>query len=306
MNRTLERLAGIAIIILTIFLAGCSAQQTRNSSSVVDFLYPKGLDKAVQPSVPVLSLPLKVGIAFVPEKLSVRNGVNLWSGLKIGEHPNRSKHFLSQGGLSEHRKTIILERVADHFRQLKFVTEIEVIPSAYLTEEGGFRNLDQISTMYGVDVMALVSYDQVQFTDSGALSLSYWTLVGAYVISGEKNDTSTMLDTSVFDIKSRKMLFRAPGTSVVKGNSTPVNLTEELRKDSAEGYQSAADEMVVNLGHQLARFQQKVKDKPELVQIKYREGYGGGTVGYLEIFLFIFLALYGLAYRRINSHVNAS
>ncbi len=48
--------------------------------------------------------------------------------------------------------------------------------------------------MYDIDVIALVSYDQVQFTDGSFLSLTYWTIVGAYVVAGEKNDTSTMLD----------------------------------------------------------------------------------------------------------------
>jgi rhombotail lipoprotein len=302
MNRQLKRLAAIAMVIITIYLTGCSGQQIRNSSSVVDYLYPNGLDNAVQPNVPVLTLPLKVGIAFVPKKLSGRAGRNFWSDMTVSGPRNRSNHFLSQGGLSEYKKTVILESVADHFRQLEFVSEIEVIPSPYLTEEGGFRNLDQISTMYGVDVMALVSYDQVQFTDAGWLSLSYWTLVGAYVVSGEKNDTSTMLDTSVFDIKSRKMLFRAPGTSVIKGQSTPVNLTEELRADSAKGYQEAADDMVVNLGHQLTRFQQKVKDRPELAQVQYRPGYGGGTFSYFEMVL-VFLLMVGLVHRRMTTEV---
>ncbi|GAA3934130.1 rhombotarget lipoprotein [Litoribacillus peritrichatus] len=290
MNIKWGRLASMVIILVTVYLTGCSAQQTRNSSSVVDYLYPKGLNEAIQPSVPILTLPLKVGIAFVPEKISVRTGQNFWSGMSFGGHRNRSEHFLARGGLSEARKADILENVADHFRSLEFVREIEVIPSAYLSKEGGFTNLDQISTMYGVDVMALVSYDQIQFTDNGLLSLSYWTLVGAYVVSGEKNDTSTMLDTSVFDIKSRKMLFRAPGTSTIKGNSTPVNLTEELRLDSAKGYHEASDEMVVNLGHQLSRFQEKVKDNPKLAEVRYHPGYKGGAFGVVEVLIFMLLS----------------
>ena len=60
--------------------------------------------------------------------------------------------------------------------------------------------------MFGIDVIALVSYDIVQFTGEGLSSISYWTLVGAYAVRGEKNDTHTMIDAAVYDIASRKHL----------------------------------------------------------------------------------------------------
>ncbi len=47
-------------------------------------------------------------------------------------------------------------------------------------------------------------YDQVQFTGEGLLSLTYWTIVGAYLVPGEKNETKTMLDAAVFYIASRR------------------------------------------------------------------------------------------------------
>jgi rhombotail lipoprotein len=90
--------------------------------------------------------------------------------------------------------------------------------------------------MYNVDVVALLSYDQAQFTDEGALSLTYLTIVGAYLVPAEKNDTHTMLDAVVYDIRSRKMLFRAPGTSQIKGHATLMNLSEQRRKDSDAGF----------------------------------------------------------------------
>ncbi len=79
--------------------------------------------------------------------------------------------------LTEQEQMGLLNGVADHFKAYDFVKLIEVIPSAYFTAKGGFDNLDQIKTMYGIDVIALVSYDQVQFTDEGVLS-TYWTIVG--------------------------------------------------------------------------------------------------------------------------------
>jgi rhombotail lipoprotein len=232
--------------------------------------------------MPTLNIPIKVGIAFVPEQSSRSRGNNIWSGVVDG------------GSLTEAEKSDLLEKVADNFRQYEFVDEIEVIPSDYLTEGGSFQNLDQIKTMYGTDVIALVSYDQVQFTNEGLLSLSYWTLVGVYVISGEKNDTSTMLDTAVYDIESRKMLFRAPGTSNIKVSSTPINLSEELRVDSITGFKEAAEKMTDNLDLQLTKFREKIKTEPEKAKIVYREGYsGGGAFGLMEgLIVLLFLVIF--------------
>jgi rhombotail lipoprotein len=267
-------------------ITGCAGQQTRATSSVVDYLYPKGMNDVIQPSTPMLNLPLKVGVAFVPEQRTRRIGTS-WSGAGAPM-------------LTEAKKLDLLDDLSDHFRSLEFVDHIEVIPSAYLKEKGGFTNLDQIQTMYGVDVIALVSYDQVQFTDADALSLSYWTIVGAYVVSGEKNDTSTMLDTVVYDIKSRKMLFRAPGVSAVQGTATPVNLSAALREDSLKGFTLAADDMKNNLDLQLKRFKDKVKDNPEQVQVVHREGYAGGVFS-LEMIILSLLAFGSVLVRRRSS-----
>jgi rhombotail lipoprotein len=252
--RILRLALASAALLLT--LAACMAIHERhNSASVVDFLYPDTKDPVVSPGIPVLALPLRVGIAFVP---------NPGGGSPV---------------LTEQRKIDLMQQVADHFKQYQFVKSIEVIPSAYLKPRGGFENLDQVRTMYGVDVIALVSYDQVQFTDQGLLSLTYWTIVGAYVIPGEKNDTQTMLDTVVVDVKSHKMLFRAPGTDHVSGRATLVNASEQLRIDSGTSFDSAAKQMVVNLDQQLALFKDKVKEHPEEYQVIRTSGSGGGVGG---------------------------
>lgn len=269
------------LLILLALISGCAGQQTRTTSSVVDYLYPRESKTIVQPAIPILNIPIKVGIAFVPEQPARSRGINIWSSV------------LGGSALTEVNKTGLLEKVADNFRKHKFVSDIEVIPSAYLTAGGSFSNLEQIRTMYGVDVIALVSYDQVQFTDEGLLSLTYWTLVGAYIVSGEKNDTSTMLDTAVYDIQSKKMLFRAPGTSNIKGISTPINLSEELRADSIRSFQKATDDMITNLDVQLLNFREKIKAKPDQVKVVHREGYSAaGALGIFELVVMIcFLVL---------------
>ncbi len=263
MYRTFSYRTGVMLVavLATILIAGCMHTRERhNSTSVVDFLYPDTKDPvAITPGIPVLSLPIRVGIAFVPAATSGR--------------------YTRAELLTETRKMELMQQVAAHFKKYPYVKDIELIPSAYLRPKGGFTNLDQIRTMHGIDVIALVSYDQVQFTDQGVLSLTYWTIVGAYIIPAEKNDTHTMVDTVVYDIKSRKMLFRAPGTSHIKGRATAVNLSEQLRLDSNESLNQATKEMVTNLDQQLALFRERVKERPEEYKVVRTPGYTGGSTG---------------------------
>ncbi len=259
--------------ICSVLLAGCVSHNERHTAaSVVDFLYPDVKDPVLTPGIPVLKLPLRVGIAFVP-------------GVSYGS------------ALTEQKKMDLMKQVANRFKNYPFIKDIELIPTAYLRNKGGFTNLEQIRTMYGVDVVALISYDQVQFTDQGLLSLTYWTIVGAYVVPGEKNDTQTMLDTVVVDISSKKMLFRAPGVDHVKGNSTPVNLSEQLRTDSEASFTKAGTQMIENLDQQLAAFKDKVKEHPDDYKVvrtaEYQARTGGGSLDSVWIVL---VAVMGIAF----------
>ncbi len=253
------------IIGLGLILSGCGAKSSHYKSSTVEYLYPDK-QEIQKPETPALELPLKVGIAFVPDTSKYGRTVPL----------------------TESDKVKLMKKVSAHFKKYEFVGSIEIIPSNYLHPKGGFTNLDQLSTMYGIDVIALVSYDQHQFTDEGVASLSYWTIIGAYIVPGEKNDTHTMVDVVVYDIKSQKMLFRAPGISHIKGLSTPINISEELREDSVKGFESASEDLIVNLDLQLNLFKEKVKDLPEEYKIIHRPGYTGG--GSIDI---VFLLLFG-------------
>ena len=228
-----------------------------------------------------------MGIAFVPGASSNRSS-NAMPWVEVQSNP-----------LTENHKAQMLNAIAAHFSAQPFVGHIEVIPSAYLTAGGSFANLDQLKAMFNIDVIALVSYDQVQFTDDSKLSLSYWTLVGAYLVAGQKNDTNTLMDTAVYAIDSRKLLFRAPGTSQLKGRSTPVDLQKELRQDSLQGYLQANDDMIKNLEAQLQQFKQQLKQNPDAVQLSYKPGYGGGSSGF-GMMLLLLLCLWFKAMCRIN------
>jgi rhombotail lipoprotein len=242
-------------------LAGCASMfgghgGTRQAGSLVDYLYPEAKDApSLQPQVTRLRLPVRVGVAFVPGA--------------------------GGAGLSEAGRTQLLERVKASFSQYDYIGSIEIIPSSYLRQRGGFNNLDQVARMFNVDVVALLSYDQVKFNDTNHLAVLYWTVVGAYIIKGDKYDIQTMVDAAVFDVKSRKLLFRAPGTSQVKGLATLASYSEKSRAGQADGYNEAVDQMIPQLQAELGRFKERVKSDPGIA-VERSAGYkGGGGVGWL-------------------------
>lgn len=270
-----------------LFAAGChvfdGSTRNRRNSSLVDFLYPRGNhDQPTKPSVPTLSLPLKVGIAWVPET----------SGDK-GQYRTRDPV------LTEARRKELAEAVIPHFAKYPFIKSIEIVPAAYLTPGGGFENLEQLRALLGVDVIALLSFDQLQTSDHTELSVLYWTIVGAYIIPAEANQTHTMVDAAVFDIASRQLLFRAPGTSKSKGIATPVGTDERLRAKSDQGFTMASTNMVANLQTELAAFQQRIKEKPESVHIVRQPGYtGGGAFGWEHVGLLGSVVILGILLQR--------
>jgi rhombotail lipoprotein len=260
------KLIGAGLFIALI--AGCITQSNYSNSSVVEFLYPHQKDVVETAQIPVLTLPLRVGVAFTP-------------GYRQHQSP-----------ITENDKTKLMRDVSEHFKKYDFVKNIEIIPSAYLRPQGSFSNLDQIRKMFNIDVITLLSYDQTRFTDTGKASLAYWTLVGAYLVPGEKNDTHTMIDAAVYDIKSHKMLFRAPGLSMIKSRATPLGLSEQLREDAALGFKQASAELAVNLEEQLSLFRERIKEAPEEIQIAHRKGYSGaGSLDFSILLLILLLVL---------------
>jgi rhombotail lipoprotein len=251
---------------VALFLLGACASwlpqaAARHTGSTVDYLYPDAKEAPQMQAGPTyLRPPVRVGIAFVP-------GGN-WNE-----------------GLPEAEKLKLLDHVKSSFTGLNYIGNIEVIPSQYLLSKGGFTNMEQVARMFNVEVMVLLSYDQVQFNDSNALSLLYWTIVGAYVIHGDQYDIQTMVDASVFDVASHKLLFRAPGISQTKGSATMVAFNEQARQARLDGYNKAVDQLIPNLKVQLDQFREKIKTD-QAYRVENKPGYsGGGSVGMLGLVL---------------------
>lgn len=268
-----RQLLVFGLVAAAAFLSGCMLYpggRNQKSGSVVAFLFPKEKPAVQTPAMPVLELPLRVGIAFVPQ-------------------PENSL----EDNFTEMQKQALLKKTSEQFRSLPFVETIEVIPSMYLRPGGSFDNLDQMKALLGIDVIVLLGYDQMQFTDTNIYSLSYWTIVGAYIFNGNRNDTHTLMEAVVYDISSRSLLFRAPGVDQTKASATLVSVDQELRDDSGKSFERATADLTKNLETSLNEFRKNIKEGKRQVQVTYKPGFsGGGAIDdrTLTIMLFIFLA----------------
>jgi len=254
----------LPLVLVFLLIGGCSSLwsvtgETRGgvSSSLVDYLYPKGeVPPAVQDTVPYLELPLRVGIAFVPSQAG-------------------------RSAISEATKMQLLENVKVEFADRPFIEFIEVIPDTYLSSSNGISGMQQVARLYGVAVMALVSYDQVAVSDDNPTSFLYWTIVGAYTIKATSNEVQTFVDTAVFDVNTARLLFRAPGIDKMSDRSTLVESSEVVRKTRDASFAAAMGAMTKNLAVELDRFRDRVKENPGVAEVKWKPGSGGGSIGWL-------------------------
>ena len=241
-------------------LVGCSAAffgERSTRSSTVDYLYPDGERPVVDPEVtPRLELPLRVGIAFVPTTNHSRRG---------DLQPAEARRFE------------LLEIVKAAFEGVDYVEDIQIIPSSYLGSAGGFQGLEQMGRVYDLDVFALVSWDQVVNTKDTVFSILYWTIVGAHVIPASKNSVHTLLDTAVFDIRTRKLLLRAPGFDHAIRRTTAFASGGDQKWLSDLSFERAVEEMSKNLDTEIGEFGKRVK-QDKSVEIAYSRNYRGSWV----------------------------
>lgn len=266
-------------IACTLLFSGCAAlqpvKQQGVSSSLVDYLYPDGeIPADLVDTKPVLNLPLRIGLAFVPAGAG------------------------SSQEISDKQRNELLEKVRVQFEQYAFIEQIVVIPDNYLSHGRGFTTVEQVARLYGVDIIALVSYDQVVFSRMNAGSLTYLTIIGAYVVPGDEQRVDTFVDTAVFDVRTRKLLFRAPGVDTKKDVSRLFTVESERIRISQESMAAAVTHMSANLDTELHRFKERVKSG-QVAEVRVRSGYSGG--GAADGFLLAPLALLAaLRMRRRN------
>lgn len=265
---------------LALVAAGCISPSVRHHSNALEYLYPDGVVDA-PPGTVDLHLPLRVGIAFAPSK---------------GD------------GLSEASKRELLKRVATAFEEVPDLQNVVILPSSSLTPKGGYDNLKGVADMNGVSLVALASFDQLQFDDQDRWSLLYWTIIGAYWIPADRHETQTLIDVSVFDVASRALLFTGSGSSVIKARSTATDAERVRREQSALGFEKATDDLISSLKVTAEVFREHARagtvrglGTPR-VQVhrvaELSEGRSGtGAFGVFEVSLTLLVVLSGAAVR---------
>jgi rhombotail lipoprotein len=186
-------LSGCAVLGARPWCAPNCPSQHQSSSSLVNFLYPSGKALPAQNAIPELRLPLRVGLAFLPSSTGTTQ-------------------------LDATHKAELLDRIRAHFADRKFVSDIVIVPDYYLAANSGYSGLEAVQRLYSVDVMALVSYDQVTHQDDNQLSLGYLTIVGAFILPGNSHEVATLVDLAVIDPVTRSLVLRAGGIDRQHGN----------------------------------------------------------------------------------------
>jgi len=263
--------AALFFSLLISVLSGCSpfnrAQEVRNASSLVEFLY-HGYEIPEYSAIPRLRTPLRVGLAFLP------NGIGQEEALPAAQ------------------KEELLEQIRKRFLDRKFIGEIVVIPDYYLKTVHGFTGLEGVQRLYGIDLMALVSYDQVRHIDNNRLSLSYLTIVGAYIVKGSNHDVTTLVDMAIVDPATRSLVLRAGGTDTRRGSSTLIERQQESRNASANSFNAATGQLIENFDAALLKFEADVRAGKANVRVTQRSSNpsvsgGGGSFSLADALFFV-------------------
>jgi rhombotail lipoprotein len=247
----------LSVVMMALLVGGCASMEKttkqRQVASVLTYLFP-GAEQAppVPDRVAELRVPFRLGVAFVPDSAD------------------------PQFRLPESERLKLAGEVRSAFSNYPFIRELVVVPSVYLEPGGGFANLDRIAALLKLDVITLISFDQVQNAGATGWSFLYWTGVGAYVIDGDQYDILTAVETAVFDIKSRQLLMRAGGISNIKGTATMVGFSEKAREARTRGFDEAIKEMIGNLHGEVKAFRERAPKDPS-IRLILPPGYNPGA-----------------------------
>ncbi|HET7710314.1 MAG TPA: rhombotarget lipoprotein [Thermoanaerobaculia bacterium] len=274
----------ILMLIAAVLTACTHSRQVHRKSNLMAYLYPEAsAPPPTDPGGARLQLPLRIGVAFVPP-----------------DPPKTRWTPAVQTILPPDGEKRLVDIVRKSFQGRDWVSQIVTIPSSYLVARGGFENLQQVAQLMNVDVIALVSVDQMQSSDPRRLSFLYISIIGAYVLPLDRNETRTLIDAAVFHVPTRTFLLRAPGVSNITGSSSAVDVESKLRERSVKGFEMAMADLSKNLDAEVGAFKASVASgERQDVDIVTREGKSvrsGGAFGFGELALLALAA--GLGARR--------
>jgi rhombotail lipoprotein len=244
--------------------------QQQASTPLVDYLY--GNDTPPRDTAGAeLELPLVVGLAFLPTAR--------------GAGPTALER--------EH----VLQSIRERFRALPYVRDIVIIPDYYVGRGSGhgFTELQQVASLQQLDVVALVSYDQLAQTTDNRRSLAYLTIAGAFLVRGNEQATHTLLDLAIVEPRARALLLRAGGTSSLHESSTAIELAKRRHRQQSDGFAAAAQALNDNFARELAEFERHVREGRAPLTVSDATRGGSGSLDAIQL---LFLAVFVLAAAR--------
>jgi rhombotail lipoprotein len=186
----------------------------------------------------------------------------------------------SSSDLPDPTKGTVLDDVGRKLSSYPFVQSVVVIPHVYLQRGGGFKNLRQLEAAFGVDVIGLVSFDQIANTSENPASILYITLVGRYFIPGDKHEVKTLVDVLLLEPQSETLLMRAAGTSSVKGLSADAFQRSRASELSRRGYEQAVPLLFAELDERLEELKDDVRSgRRKDVRVEVKAGHSAQGLG---------------------------
>jgi len=275
----------ISLILMVISLSSCSMfghEKVRHSktTSLVNFLYPSGKIPD-DLSSPVLRLPLRVGLAYIPENT-------------INSH------------IEPAIKLELLNTIKRQFEGLRYIQNIQIIPQMYLGQGQGQNQLLQIQQLYQLDVIALVSYDQIVNRKENLLAITYLTIVGNYIFPGSHFNVSTLLDMALIDLKTKRLLFRAAGSHGSKGATAEAYTRHQYDRHQNDDFSVAMDMLKINLSYELQAFEQRLraKDPNDDIKVEAKKGFEM-SVNQDVVIILLMLTLLKLGRKTSRHQINA-
>ena len=103
--------------------------------------------------------------------------------------------------------------------------------------------------------------------------------MGAYVVKGTTDDTTTLVDLAVVDPKTRSLVLRAGGTDTRHQTSTFVDMQRTVRASSTAGFDAATNQMITHLDTALTVFESEHSGKANVHVVARNAPAGGGGGG---------------------------
>lgn len=252
---------------LALMLTGCGilsgneclfrcGEKRASSTPLVQFLYGDDQRVPKRDEVVTLQLPIRVGLAFLPSRTG---------------NPDE--------GPTPLERERILNSIRASFSDLPYVAEIVPVPAYYfdMSRADGMRQLEQLSRLQNLDLMALISYDQRTQVSENRRSFAYLTIVGALVVKGNHDETQTIIDLAVVEPVRRSLVLRAGGVSSTANTVTAIDQPGKLRKQQRVGFEQATSALIANFRTELTDFESRVRAGTADVKVaRQPRGSGGG------------------------------